>query len=542
MCIHVSYVLGGTLVNTSTLIGMIPFFLMGAILIPEKYVNSQPKAFARVARFTLLTALLIFMSGLINIAMESPNSFGTGGLHAIPIWTMPDPVALIMACLIAFIGWIITTFSLHYLDGDPNQGRFLKHVCFTLGSVLVLVLSNNLGIAFLGWIFTSLGLHLLLCHYPERNWAIWAARKKFLVSRLGDLFFLGAIALVYSCFGSLDYAEIFTKCEAIRESNKAAPAAVTLVGVLLVLAAITKSAQFPFHTWLPDTMETPTPVSALMHAGVINAGGFLVIRLSPILTLSSLPLDILLVMGTFTALLGSLLMLTQTSIKRSLAYSTVAQMGFMMLQCGIGAFTAALLHILAHSFYKAHAFLSSGGILETAKPADHSPDNPNRLPSPWALPLAILAALALGVSSYWLLGSHGSAGTGGIMLCFILVLALTQLLWPNFSRQSSLLALVGVLQSIVVCGCYLAAYHLLWLATSGKLDIGVPPPGLLDMAALAMVLAGFLGIFLLQILMDPLGRFPWMRALHVHAMHGFYMDIPSRKLAGMFWGKSYPVP
>jgi len=526
----------------TTTTGLFPFALMAAILIPDKYVNAQPFKVARITGGTLLLALVFFSFGLIHLALGKPTSPGILPLDVIHSWTMPDPVALVMASLIAFIGLIINRFSMRYLDGDPNQGRFLKNVSFTMGSVMVLVLSNNLGIALVGWILTSVGLHRLLCHYPERNWAIWAARKKFLISRLGDIFFLVAILMAYLNFGSLDYTVIFSKCESIRSSGSGASASVTWIGVLLVLAAVTKSAQFPFHTWLPDTMETPTPVSALMHAGVINAGGFLVIRLSPILTLSSLPLDILLVMGALTALIGSLLMLTQTTIKRSLAYSTVAQMGFMMLQCGIGAFTGALLHIVAHSFYKAHAFLSSGGIVESLKSSNDLSEKPTNLSSPWALALAVLTAMGLGMTSYWLLGSHVSGGAGGTILCFILVLALTQLLWPYFSRQSASLAIAGVLQAVIVCGCYLAVYHLLWLMTSGRLDIAAPSPGFADLTAMLLVIAGFLGIFLLQILMVPLSQLPWMRALYVHAMQGFYLDIPSRKLAGMFWGKSYPVP
>ena len=164
--------------------------------------------------------------------------------------------------------------------------------------------------------------------------------------------------------GSFDYRDMFAAADAIH--NLPTAAWHELIGILFVLGAMTKSAQFPFHSWLPDTMETPTPVSALMHAGVINAGGFLVIRLSPLVSLSPIALDLLALIGALTAMLGAVVMLTQTSIKRSLAYSTIAQMGFMMLQCGLGAFSAALLHIVAHSAYKAHAFLSSGSVLDSA--------------------------------------------------------------------------------------------------------------------------------------------------------------------------------
>jgi NAD(P)H-quinone oxidoreductase subunit 5 len=168
-----------------------------------------------------------------------------------------------------------------------------------------------------------------------------AARKKFLISRLGDLFLTAAMVLIVSSLGSGDFATIFAAADQLRADSQPLNWALSLGATFLVLGAMTKSAQFPMHSWLPDTMETPTPVSALMHAGIINAGGFLVIRLSPLISLSHLALDLLAVVGTLTAVIGSVIMLTQPTVKRALAYSTMAQMGFMMLQCGLGAFAAA---------------------------------------------------------------------------------------------------------------------------------------------------------------------------------------------------------
>ncbi len=177
---------------------------------------------------------------------------------------------------------------------------------------------------------------------------------------------LVAMILTYYCFGSFDYRDIFASAANAQFVIADKYHLLSWIGTLFVIGAMTKSAQIPFHSWLPDTMETPTPVSALMHAGIINAGGFLIIRLSPLVSQSHVALDLLAIVGAATAILGAVVMLTQTSIKRTLAYSTIAQMGFMMLQCGLGAFSAALLHIIAHSLYKAHAFLSSGSVLESA--------------------------------------------------------------------------------------------------------------------------------------------------------------------------------
>jgi NAD(P)H-quinone oxidoreductase subunit 5 len=189
---------------------------------------------------------------------------------------------------------------------------------------------------------------------------------------------LGALILTYRAFGSWEF-------EAMRQAS--VPANIDWVACLLVAAALLKSAQFPFHTWLPDTMETATPVSALMHAGIVNAGGILVLRLHPLIAQSEVALAILASVGAITAVFGSVVMLTQASIKRSLAFSTVAQMGFMMLELGLGAYHLALLHLVAHSLYKAHAFLSSGTVV-------NEPTITASVPTPWiVLAVGVVAAM-----------------------------------------------------------------------------------------------------------------------------------------------------
>jgi NAD(P)H-quinone oxidoreductase subunit 5 len=183
-----------------------------------------------------------------------------------------------------------------------------------------------------------------------------AARKKFIVARLGDAALLAAAVLLVAAYGTADIGAILRAARAGAGGNLACCAA-----GLLALAAFLKSAQFPTHGWLTEVMETPTPVSALLHAGVINAGGFLLIRFADVMLLAPGVLAVLLIVGGFTALFGGLVMLTQPAVKTSLAWSTVAQMGFMIFECGLGLFALALLHIVAHSLYKAHAFLASAG-------------------------------------------------------------------------------------------------------------------------------------------------------------------------------------
>ena len=305
---------------------------------------------------------------------------------------------------------------------------------------------------------------------------------------------------------------------------------------------MTKSAQVPFHSWLPDTMETPTPVSALMHAGVINAGGFLVIRLSPLVSLSPIALDLLAVVGAATAILGSVVMLTQTSLKRSLAYSTIAQMGFMMLQCGLGAFSAALLHIVAHSAYKAHAFLSCGSVLDTAARLK-VPTLPG--PSTSRLALAFAGAMALGVAivfgTFQAVGISILAKPGGVVLGLILTLALTQLLWKGLAAGPVGLALRSIASAFLVALMYSVAYWAMDRLVASSISHHMIAPSILSFVVQGLVALGFIAVFLLQALLGPLANRGWIRALYVHAMNGFYMDIPARRLTAWFYRQTAPV-
>ena len=484
----------------------------------------------------VLTAGMLFQFGSVDVPLLSltwPIKVSLG--------VFVDSLSAIMLLLITCIGAIIIRYSIRYLDRDATQGRFLKWIAFSLGAVLLLVVSRNLVMLTTAWMLTSFGLHQLLTHYSDRSWAIWAARKKLLISRLGDVMLLIALGLTYFCFGSVEYSELFAAAEKLQQGSPGS-VWIPVIGSLFVLGAMTKSAQFPFHSWLPDTMETPTPVSALMHAGIINAGGFLILRLSPLIALSHLALDFLALVGAFTALLGAIVMLTQTSVKRHLAYSTMAQMGFMMLQCGLGAFSAALLHIVAHSVYKAHAFLSSGSVLDaTAGTKTNSSRMSSARRSLIMLPLALTVAFAIcGATVAGLMDNYLSK-PGAVILGLILTIALTQLLWPAFSSGSLRLAGWGVLAAMAVSfgyyGAYLATDYLLASSVS-HLKI-VPSP--VDSLVTTFVGLGFIGIFLLQATNRLETPGPLLRSLYVHAVHGFYLDIPARRLTAWAWGQQGPT-
>ncbi|MCB1089282.1 MAG: hypothetical protein KDM63_19755, partial [Verrucomicrobiae bacterium] len=350
-----------------------------------------------------------------------------------------DILTVVMLLLVSFLGAVVTRYARNYLAGDPGQARFSKWLGLTISAVLTLIASGNLVLFTLAWMATSLSLHKLLTFYPERRAGLLAARKKFLISRLGDLCLIGGLVLAWQCFGTWEFSAMFAAAESARESGEAS-SCLTSLAWLLVAAALLKSAQFPFHSWLPDTMETPTPVSALMHAGIINAGGFLVVRLSPLVVNAPAALNTLALTGAVTALFASVVMLTQTNVKRSLAYSTIAQMGFMMLQCGLGAFSLAILHLVAHSLYKAHAFLSSGSIIAMRRSAWTPVDRPAAHPG--ILLLALVSAVSATVAMGALFGVRLASDPGVVLLGAIFLMGLAYLFW-NLWGTSHGLSLLG---------------------------------------------------------------------------------------------------
>ena len=337
-----------------------------------------------------------------------------------------DVLSGLIATTVSMIGIVVTRFSVRYLEDDPNGAVFSTNLSYTLSFVLSMLLAPNLIFLFLSWVGTSYFLHQLLTHFSERAGAMKAAQQKFWVSRLGDAFIVSAGALLLIAFDSLEFEEIFkmTKDSLFLQENHLL---INAISVLLVLGAMTKSAQFPFHFWLPNTMETPTPVSAIMHAGIINAGGYLVIRMSPVLSNAPLALSILAIVGGFTAFWATIVMFTQPNIKRNLAYSTISQMGFMMLQCGLGAFSIAVVHIIGHAFYKAYAFLSSGSATDFGRLNRYFP-KPKVSQSLWAPFLQGCLSVTLVLGSFVYSGHGILENPGGIILLLILALAASQII------------------------------------------------------------------------------------------------------------------
>jgi len=503
------------------------YLLIG--LAPSRWANRHVYSYGTLLQSCAGAALVlaVLAAGLLLVG-NPPSLTGAAAVYF-------DGLAATMLVLISGIGLTVVRFSRRYLDGDPAQGRFLKWMSLTLGAALWLVVARNLLVLTIAWMLTSFALHQLLIHYPERTWAVWAARKKFLISRIGDMLLLSALALCYQHFGTADFEVLFQAGPA-PSAGAFGVSPSSLIAWLLVLGAMTKSAQVPFHSWLPDTMETPTPVSALMHAGIINAGGFLVLRLSPLIESAPGALLTLVVVGLLTALLGSVAMLAQTSVKRALAYSTIGQMGFMMLQCGLGAYSAALLHLVAHSLYKAHAFLRSG----TVTTGGPNLLNPNVASALFQLPVAVAAATTCLVFSSWLIGVDFASKAGGPTLVLILVLALTYFLWQALRTRARNVIVKALLAATFVTVSYCVGLTVTESILTGTAVPNSIPP-LIEQLSGAIVAIGFGGLFLLHVCMAG-SRGTWLEALHVHATHGFYLDIPARRITARIWGLKTPVP
>jgi NAD(P)H-quinone oxidoreductase subunit 5 len=282
-----------------------------------------------------------------------------------------DLVSSAMFVLVSTLAVVVVRYSRAYLAGQRELDRFARALLLTVASATVLVTSNHLAVLVLAWFATDIGLHQLLTFFRMRRQAIIVAHKKFLLSRVADACFVSSIVLIGGQLGSL---RIDVVNDAVRDSGGLSPT-LHVATILLVFGVLLKTAQIPFHGWMLSVMEAPTPVSALLHAGVVNIGGFVMIRLSPLMGHAYIAQSILLGVGLGTTIIAALVMMTRVAIKGVLAWSTIGQMGFMLVQCGLGAWHLALMHLLAHSLYKAHTFLSAGSVVQQWRASHivHSP-------------------------------------------------------------------------------------------------------------------------------------------------------------------------
>ena len=312
----------------------------------------QADSVAAAWRYGRTATVIMLVAAVAGLIARSTTSSGAGML------LRADTVGSIMLALVSFVGWVVIRYSQAYLAGDPHEQRYISQLLATLAAVAVVVVANHLVLLTLAWAATSLALHGLLTFFGDRPVAVAVAHKKFVLARCADLCMLGAVVAFGTTYGTLRIDQITAEAAA-----GALPVGARIGIGLVALAALLKCAQLPFHGWLIQVMEAPTPVSALLHAGVVNLGGFVLLRFAPVVDRAVETRALLVIVGTTTAVIAALVMTTRVSIKVSLAWSTCAQMGFMLMQCGLGIWEMALLHLVAHSLYKAHAFLGAGGVV-----------------------------------------------------------------------------------------------------------------------------------------------------------------------------------
>ncbi|SFP57030.1 NADH dehydrogenase subunit L [Nitrosomonas cryotolerans] len=319
---------------------------------------------------SLIASIVIFMDVLEgNIYNGSVYTWLITGDTRFEIGFLIDQLSATMMVVVSLVSLMVHIYTIGYMRDDPGYQRFFSYISLFTFSMMMLVMSNNFLQLFFGWEAVGLVSYLLIGFWYTRPTAIYANMKAFLVNRVGDFGFLLGIAMVLVYFGTLDYATVFTQAPQIADQSveiiSGSPwLLITVICVLLFIGAMGKSAQFPLHVWLPDSMEGPTPISALIHAAtMVTAGIFMVARMSPLYELSDTALSIILVIGGITTLFMALVAVVQTDIKRVVAYSTLSQLGYMTVALGASAYSAAIFHLMTHAFFKAVLFLGAGSVI-----------------------------------------------------------------------------------------------------------------------------------------------------------------------------------
>jgi NAD(P)H-quinone oxidoreductase subunit 5 len=503
-----------------------PAVLLAAALFAATRPGRRPVGVPHLAEGAALVALALAVGGLVQLLATGPAALvlGSGaGLLALRL----DAIAATMALLVAFVGWVVVRYSRRYLDGEAREGRFHALMLGTLAAVMVLVQAGSLAVMVAAFVAVGAGLRQLLLFYPDRPAARRAAAKFTLVWGAGSLSVAGAAALFWTAFGTADLAAISTAA-----GHGLTPAAQGAVA-LLVLAAALKTAAFPLHGWLTEVMEAPTPVSALLHAGVVNAGGFLLIRMADAVQASPGAMAALVMIGGLTALFGAVVMLTQSAVKTALAWSTVAQMGFMLLQCGLGLWALALLHIVAHAMYKAHAFLASGGAVVAVESA--------RRPGPVAVPglgavarafliaLVLYAAVAAGFTAL-----AGEKSPQALALGAILVFGVAYLVAQGLADAApAALTQRTAAVSVAAAVAYFAFHQVAGLVWGAALP-AAPTAGALEWALIVLAILSFGLVAVAQALFPLWAHHPAAAGLRVHLANGLYLNATLDRLIGGF--------
>lgn len=417
--------------------------------------------------------------------------------------------------LVVFIGITLVRYSRNYMAGEACYPAFFRWMKLTLAAVVVTLMANHLVVFWLGWLCISLSLHRLLLLYPDRPRAVLAAHKKFLLARLSETLILAAFVLLYWVF---DTAYIDQLLIAIADTGELAPREQMLVAgasMLLAAAALLKCAQLPFHGWLINIVEAPTPVSALLHAGVINLGGYLLLLFAPLIALFSGAQWLLLIGAGISAVCAALIMSTRVSVKVRLAWSTSSQMGLMLIECALGLYELALVHLLAHSVYKAFAFLNSGNTVY--EHLDHRIAGlalPKR--ADWLKGLAVTAVVI--AATMWLFGWQPALGPTAPWV--LLSLSLLSLLAIRSAQNPQSPYRIAVAVTFA-----LALSYALWKTLAGAYLVHGMPEPVAALSAMDLWACGlFLTLFAVSWAMRLWAHKPQIQRFKQALFAGLYLD------------------
>jgi NAD(P)H-quinone oxidoreductase subunit 5 len=489
-------------------------------------ISRQRSRSLAVASFvTALTAVLAYLAVILRplLAWAGYDPRITRPLSVLNDVVQLDIVSGAMFVLVSTLAVIVVRYSRTYLAGQRELDRYARSILLTVASVSVLVTSNHLAVLVVAWFATDVGLHQLLTFFRTRRQAVIVAHKKFLLSRLADACFVSSLVFIGPEVGSMRIDVVNAFAQAHGELSPTMHVAT----VLLVFGVLLKSAQIPFHGWMLQVMEAPTPVSAMLHAGVVNIGGFVMIRLAPLMAHAWIAQGLLLGVGLFTTIVASLVMTTRPAIKGVLAWSTIGQMGFMLVQCGLGAWHLALMHLLAHSLYKAHTFLSAGSVVQQWR-ASHLVHTPRvRI---WHLGAAVLVV-------------------GAAVAPFYVATALPI---DDLSTATRSLALVLGLSFAPMLGRALAAgWRVFWLAALLTVGASAAYAGwhvLFDLIApwvdatgstsdlkWSIVVDGLVFLFVAQSILQTSPNGWFANWLHPHLLSGLYIDDWFTRVTFRLW-------
>ena len=503
------------------LITLAPFVLLTVAMLMVFRPGRRPGRLPILAESGVLTAFGLGLGGLGQLWFVGPQVLTFGAVSVVRL----DAVSVTMVLLVSFVGWVVVRYARRYLDGEAREGRFHALTLATIAVVLGLAQAASLPVLVACFVATGIVLRQMLLFYPERAEARRAAAKFIRVWGAGDVALIAASLLLWQSLGTVNIA-------ALNAVDSLPVLAQVAVG-LLVLAAALKTAAFPVHGWLTEVMEAPTPVSALLHAGIINSGGVLLITLAGLVQNSAGAMAALVIIGGFTALFGALVMLTQSAVKTALAWSTVAQMGFMLLQCGLGLWALALLHIVAHSLYKAHAFLSSGGAVRAvnaiAAPGPVAVPGLGAVARSFALAL-ILYAVVAAVFTALIEAKSPQALALGTMLIFGVSYLIAQGLAdtaPGALTQRTVAASVAT--ALAYFGFQVVA-QTVW----GPSLPTVPVAGPLEWALIVLAVLSFGLVAFAQAMFPLWAHHPATAGLRVHLANGLYLNALLDRLTGGF--------